>query len=153
MASAVPRLVVDASVAAKWYLLDEDYADQAGALLNQFRQGAIGLVAPQQIRYEVPSAITVATRGRAPRLTLEQGRRAIEEFLALDLETIRGDEVVRLAYDLVHEYGCAFYDALYLALAQDLGVPFITADGRLYRRVRAIPTVLWIGDSLPQLRR
>ena len=51
-----------------------------------------------------------------------------------------------LAYDLVHEYGCAFYDALYLALAQEMGVSFITADGRLYRRVRAIPTVLWIGD-------
>ena len=146
MASAVPRLVVDASVAVKWYLLDEDYADQAGALLSQFRQGAIKLAAPTHIRYEVASAITVATRGRAPRLTLEQGRRAIEEFLALDLETTGDAKIVRLAYDLVHEYDCAFYDALYLALAQEMGVPFITADGRLYRRVRAIPTVLWIGD-------
>ncbi len=146
MASTVPRLVVEASVAAKWHLPDEDYADQAGALLSQFHQGRIKLVAPEQIRYEVPSAITVATRGRSPRLTLEQGRRAIEEFLALDLETIRGDELVRLAYGLAHEYGCAFYDALYLALAQEMGVPFVTADGRLYRRVRAIPTVLWIGD-------
>lgn len=146
MTSAVPRLVVDASVAAKWHLPDEDYADQARALLSQFHQGRIRLVAPEQIRYEVPSAITVATRGRAPRLTLAQGRRAIEEFLALDLETVRGDEIVRLAYDIVHEYDCAFYDALYLALAQEMGVPFITADGRLYRRVKAIPTVLWIGD-------
>ena len=125
---------------------DEDDTDKAGALLGQFRQGEIELVAPEQIRYEVASAITVATRGRAPRLTLEQGRRAIEEFLALGLETVRGGRIVRLAYDLGHEYDCAFYDALYLALAQEMGVPFITADGRLYRRVRAIPTVLWIGD-------
>ena len=88
MALDVLTLVVDASVAAKWYLPDEDYADQASALLGHFRQGKIKLVAPEQIRYEVPSAITVATRGRAPRLTLEQGRRAIEEFLALDLETL-----------------------------------------------------------------
>ena len=146
MALDVPTLVVDASVAVKWYLSDEDYADQAGALLSQFRQGDIKLVAPEQIRYEVASAITVATRGRAPRLTLEQGRRAIGEFLALDLETLGDDELVRLAYGITHEYDCAFYDALYLALAQEMGVPFITADGRLYRRVRAIPTVLWISD-------
>ncbi len=146
MASAVPRLVVDASVAVKWYLLDEDYADKSGALLSRFLRDEIELAAPEQIRYEVASAITVATRGRAPRLTLEQGRRAIEAFLALDLETLGDDDLVLLAYDLVHEYGCAFYDALYLALAQEMGVPFVTADGRLYRRVRTIPTVLWIGD-------
>ena len=146
MTPDVPPLVVDASVAVKWYLPDEDDADKSGALLGQFRQGEIELVAPEQIRYEVASAITVATRGRAPRLTLEQGRRAIEEFLALGLETVRGGRIVRLAYGLAHEHDCAFYDALYLALAQELGVPLITADGRLYRRVRAIPTVLWIGD-------
>ena len=146
MTPDVPTLVVDASVAVKWYLPDEDDADKSGALLGQFRQGEIELVAPEQIRYEVASAITVATRGRAPRLTLEQGRRAIEEFLALGLETVRGGRIVRLAYGLAHEYDCAFYDALYLALAQELGVPLITADGRLYRGVRAIPTVLWIGD-------
>ena len=146
MALDVPTLVVDASVAAKWYLPDEDYANQASALLGHFRQGKIKLVAPEQIRYEVPSAITVATRGRAPRLTLEQGRRAIEEFLALELEALGDDDLVILAYEIAHEYGCAFYDALYLALAQELGVPFITADGRLFRRVRALPTVLWIGD-------
>ena len=146
MASAVPRLVVDASVAVKWYLLDEDHADKAGALLSRFLQDEIELAAPEQIRYEVASAITVATRGRAPRLTLEQGRRAIEEFLAVQLDTVRGGRIVRLAYSLAHEYDCAFYDALYLALAQEMGVPFITADGRLYRRVRTIPTVLWIGD-------
>lgn len=146
MTPAVPRLVVDASVAVKWYLPDEEYTVQARGVFRRYERGEIKLAAPTHIRYEVASAITVATRGRAPRLTLEQGRQAIEEFLALDLETTGDTKIVRLAYGLAHEYGCAFYDALYLALAQEMGVPFITADGRLYRRVRAIPTVLWIGD-------
>ena len=146
MASAVPTLVVDASGAAKWYLPDEEYTSQARGVFRRYERGEVKLAAPTHIRYEVASAITVATRGRAPRLTLEQGRQAIEEFLALALETTGDAKIGILAYDLVHEYGCAFYDALYLALAQDLGAPFITADGRLYRRARAIPTVLWIGD-------
>ncbi len=59
---------------------------------------------------------------------------------------MRGGRIVRLAYGLAHEYDCAFYDVLYLALAQELDVPFITADGWLYRRVRELPAVPWIGD-------
>ena len=146
MASAATRLVVDASVAVKWYLPDEEYTAQARGIFRRYERGEIRLAAPTHIRYEVASAITVATRGRAPRLSEERGRQAIEEFLALNLETTSDARIVRLAYGLAHEYECAFYDALYLALAQEMGVPVITADGRLFRRVREIPTVLWIGD-------
>lgn len=48
-----------------------------------------------------------------------------------------------------HRYGCALYDALYLALAQQLGLPFVTADAKLYRLIRARPEVVWIGDYPP----
>ena len=75
--------VVDASVAAKWHLTDEENTEQARSLLPRFGHGELELWAPEQIRYEVPSAITAATIGKRPRITQEQGREAIEEFLAL----------------------------------------------------------------------
>lgn len=146
MSSDAEAAVVDASVAVKWHLTDEEDADKAADLLAQFVRGQIVLVAPDQIRYEVPSAIAAATLGRRPRLTPGQGRDAVEEFLALGVRTIGDQELILAAYSLVHQYGCAFYDALYLALAQRLQLSLVTADRKLYQRVGYLPEVVWVGD-------
>jgi predicted nucleic acid-binding protein len=145
-AAEASQLVVDASVAIKWHLVDEEHVEAAATLLRQFMQGEVELVAPAHIRYEVPSAIIVATGGRDPRLTIEQGREAIEEFLTLGLRTIDTDELILSSFPLVHQYTIAFYDALYLALSRELGIPFLTADSRLYQRITSLPNVIWIGD-------
>lgn len=149
MAEAVKAptaLVVDASVAAKWHLQDEEYAAEALALLTRYVNGEIELVAPDQIRYEVPSTITVATLGRSPRLTRSVAEAAIAQFLALGLTTVNTDALIQAAFPLVHHHTIAFYDALYLALSHALTIPFITADRKLYQRLTAQPQVIWIGD-------
>lgn len=46
----------------------------------------------------------------------------------------------------MHQYGCALYDALYLALAQRFRLRLITADRDFYQRVRSLPAVVWIGN-------
>lgn len=142
-------LVVDASVATKWHLKDEEHEDQALAILELFAGGELELKAPDQIRYEVSSSIAVATRGATPRLTKEQGEDAISEFLELGLDTVSDDALILEAYALVHRYGCALYDALYLALSQRFSVPFVTADRKLYRLLDVLPYVVWVGDYSP----
>ena len=72
--SSIPLYVIDASVAAKWLLPDEPDADLAVAILTEFREGRTALVAPNQIRYEVPSAIRNAFRTK--RLTQQAGRQS-----------------------------------------------------------------------------
>ena len=129
-AAEASQLVVDASVAIKWHLVDEEHAEAAAALLRQFMQGVVELVAPAHIRYEVPSAIIVATGGRDPRLTIEQGREAIEEFLTLGLSTIDTNELILSSFPFVHQYTIAFYDALYLALSRELGVWVVRLPGK-----------------------
>ena len=142
-------VVVDASVATKWHITDGEHTDKARLLLTRFAQGKTELIAPDYIRYEVPSAITVATQGRKPRLTQQQGQEAIEEFLSLQIRTLDSSELVLSAYPLVHQHGCALYDALYLSLGNRLKVPFITADRRFYRRIQHLPSIIWIGDYSP----
>jgi len=142
-------LVVDASLATKWHLSGEEYTDKARLILRRFAQGQTQIVAPLHICYEVPSAIIAATLGPKPRISHEQGQEAIEEFLALDLQTFDTAELILAAYALVRRYGCAFYDALYLALAQQLAVPLVTADRRFYQRIRHLPNVVWLGDYTP----
>lgn len=145
MLGTVDALVVDASVAVKWHLLDEDHGERANELLTRFSRGELVLLAPEHIRYEVPSAITTATRGSRPRLTLEQGRQAIEEFLALGLTTVSDAALVVAAFHVAHRYAIALYDALYVALAHRVGCTLVTADRRLYERVGHLPSVQWIG--------
>jgi predicted nucleic acid-binding protein len=137
-------LVVDASVAAKWHLRDEQHATAALALLTHFTAGQVALFAPEHIRYEVAATLTSATLGNRPRLRRRVAERSIDAFLALGVQTVGTDALIRDAFRLVHQYRVAFYDALYLALARDLDIPLITADRRFYQRVRQLPTMIWI---------
>ncbi len=149
MVATAELLVVDASVATKWHLPDESDADRALLLLDRFAGGEVQLIAPQHIGAEVPSAITVATRGRHARLRPDQADAAIDEFLAIALPTVDDDQLVRAAAAAAHEYGCAYYDGLYLALAQRLGVRLILADERFHVRIQHLPFVLWLADYAP----
>jgi len=142
-------LVIDASVATKWHLTGEEHTDKARLILRRFSQGEIRLLAPSHIRVEVPSAISAATLGRTARITPQQGQAAIEEFLSIELQTVESAELVLPAYSLVHQHRVSLYDALYLALAEQLGVPLVIADRSFYQRVRTLPTVLWLGDYSP----
>ena len=142
-------LVVDASVAAKWHLKDEEEADKALLLLQRFTQGKVELFAPDYIRYEVAAAITFASSGRRPRIQPELAREAIEAFLALGLNTLNSNQLILESFPLVQQYNCALYDGLYLALKNRLNLPFITADGKLYQRIRHLPTIIWLGNYSP----
>ncbi len=149
MNQIIESFVVDASVATKWHLRDEQNADKALLMIIRFREGRTDLWAPYHIRYEVSSAITRATRGRGQRISSIVGRQEIEAFLALGIKTVYDDSVVFDAYTLAHQYNCGFYDALYLALALQLSVPLVTADESFYRAIQGHPSVIWIGDYSP----
>lgn len=149
MASDTDALVVDASVAAKWYLVDEVGAEAAKIVLTRFSAGTLLLLAPNYIRYEVPAVLTVASLGGAPRITRGEAKRAINDFLALGLRTVESDDLISLAHDLSHDLKCVYYDALYLAVSQRFDTPFITADRRLYERIRHLSRVIWLGRYRP----
>src|SRR5438874_10260310 len=76
----------------------------------------------------------VAARWGLIRLSVELGKLAVQKFLSLGVRVVDDDELIVNAYDLVHRYGCAVYDALYLALSQRLRIPLLIADRRLHQR-------------------
>ncbi len=148
MASPAKGLVLDASVAVKWHLKDEEYAAESALLLTQFAQGRVELFAPSHINYEVASAVSVATLRQPPRLSQDEGREAVQEFIALGIRTVDDPALSLEAYDLVHRHGIALYDALYLALSLRLQIPLMNADRRLQQRLGQLPNVVWIGHYI-----
>jgi len=143
---AVDTLVLDASVAVKWVLTDEDHVEESTNILDKFTNGDLNLIAPTQIRYEVPNAITVASRRQPPRINPADAKLAIEYFLSLGIQTVDSDDMITLAFDLSRQHGCALYDALYLALSQQLGIPVLTADNAFYQKGKQLPNVIWVAD-------
>lgn len=139
-----PQFVVDASVAAKWYLND----DQALEVLRHFLQGKISLLAPDHIRYEVPSAVRNAIRRE--RVDPAAAREATSIFLGLGLHTTRSSSLILLGHDQAMKFGCSLYDGLYLALAEMSRCPLLHADRKLRHALNGrFPLELWIADYQP----
>jgi len=123
-------IVVDASVAVKWFAIELD-TPLARALLDRSER----LLAPELIATEVSAALTKKVRRRL--LSAEDARKHVQAWLAalaagaLILTETEGDlpASTELALELSHP----LYDCLYLALAMRLDASLITADERFAR--------------------
>ena len=141
----IPGYILDASIAMKWYLDDEDHTSESDAILTAFREGQITLYAPDHIRYEVANALRNAVRRE--RIADARGREALSEFLSWQIPTVGGDALVRAGYEIAIRYSCALYDGLYLALAENTDLPLIHADLRLHNTLgRRFSAEVWIED-------
>src|SRR5438034_8563576 len=87
------RLVVDATVAAKWFLKDplETDTDLADEILIAMLAGDIELHAPRIICYEVPGLLARACLTRPPgtgaaRLAMERAVQCVQEFFGLPIQ-------------------------------------------------------------------
>lgn len=148
-ASNLPLFVVDASVAVKWVLLDEPDTQLAERLLEDFREGRVGLVAPVHLRFEVPSAVRNAVR--AHRLTAIEGQVAVDRFLSASIPTVDDDPLIEAGYELAVRVNCSLYDGCCVALAELLRVPLVHADLRLRNALgTTFPLGLWLDDYVPQ---
>lgn len=119
-------LVVDASIAAMWFL-DEPMSAQAA----RFLESPTPLAAPDLIQLDVGNVLARAVKAGA--LAAADARQALAGLgpPILDLHSSAGlaDEALALAL----RQGGSVYDAAYLALAIRLECPLVTHDAELAR--------------------
>jgi predicted nucleic acid-binding protein len=128
-------VVVDASVAFKWLIPDRSEADvpAAKAILAEHMEAKVRIVVPSLLFYEVGN-ILLYGRVRPPAAQVEG---ALADLFLLPLEVVSPTASdAQAASGLAAQHGITFYDATYLALAESQDCDFVTADGRLYRKVR-----------------
>lgn len=138
-------VVVDASVAAKWFLPEngEALVDQAAALLDQYDRRGIQFVVPDLFYVEIASAIWKAVRvGRVSRAF---GDQALVLLTQREFATIPSLKLLDGAFQIAAEYGRTVYDSLYVALAVQTKSQLITADERLANSLAAHFPVKWLG--------
>jgi predicted nucleic acid-binding protein len=82
-------------------------------------------------------------------ISLEEGLLAIDDLLALDIETIPLDaQLCRSAFDWANRLGQSrAYDGFYMALSERLKAELWTADERLANTAQqvGVPWARWIG--------
>ena len=151
----VKQAVIDASVALKWRLRDEEATSQADALLDDFLTNKLDLCTPTLFDYEIANALKVAvTMGR---LTEDEALTAIADFQQYDITRCDFREIQSLAFQLAYQHRRSVYDGAYVALAQTKRLWFYTGDKKLFNAVgKTLPEVRWIGDyqfdSIPDKR-
>ena len=142
-------VVVDASLAVKW-LVEEEDSDKAHAVLQSWVTQDISRLAPYLLPFEVANALhRRVVRGD---LSVGESSRMIARLLGsrLELHQTPGLHVRALEMANRLKQGAA-YDAHYLALAESFDCELWTADERFFRAASSgVDNVRWLGDySVP----
>ena len=145
------EVVPDASVVAKWFLPHEQGSAHAHTILAAAETANLRFAAPDQMRTEVVRVLQLAVRERL--YSADEGLARVHAFIDLPVTYLPNELLLEEAFALSCEYRIAFYDSLYLALAQLIDVPFVTADLRFMNlaRQRSLPLTVWYEDFAPGL--
>jgi predicted nucleic acid-binding protein len=137
-------LVLDASVAAKWFVLPgEPLEQEAIHLLAACQNGALEFLVPDLFWAEMSQIFWKAVR------TGRSGKQQAEDSLAMlqqqQFPTFPSASLVESAFAIAHKFDRSFYDSLYVALAVTRRATLITADERLANALAAHLPVKWLG--------
>lgn len=125
------RFVLDASVVLTWCFPDENAA-MAQHVAGMFKRGDTALV-PSFWPHEVLNALLVGEKRK--RISKELVRSFLDDLATLPivLEQFPAGVVFDRIQHLSREHGLTAYDAAYLDLALDSGLPLATLDEDLVR--------------------
>jgi predicted nucleic acid-binding protein len=137
-------VVVASCVVAKWVLPEPD-SNLAVALFHDVTgRGERLLVLDVAI---VEAANAVWKQEHRGLIDAAEANHLIEELLAFSLHVRRANRLLPAAMEIAVEYDRSVYDALFVALCDDLGLPGVTADEPLWRAVHAdFPNIVLLRD-------
>lgn len=134
--------VVDASVAIKLFVVEED-SDKATRLFER-------LTEEQPARFYVPDLFYVECANilwkyvRRFGYEADSARQDIPDLAAFDLVVVSTADLLETALNIALTHDTTAYDGCYVALAQQLRLPLITADAPLARKMRDSDVIVQI---------
>jgi predicted nucleic acid-binding protein len=141
----VIAVVVDASVAAKWFLPsnNEPLVDEAFHLLRRYTVGELRILVPDLFWAELGNVLWKSAR--LGRCTESAARAALASLRDRNLTTVSSLMLIETAFDIATTFGRTVYDGLYVALAVASRAQMITADEKLANALAARLPVKWLG--------
>ena len=137
--------ILDASVAAKWFLppSGETLCQEALRLLDDYSTGRLRLLVPDLFWPEFGNILWKAARiGRISRESAELSLVALAER---SISTAPTRALLRTAFAIATAFDRTVYDGVYVALAVASNAPLVTADERLANALAAQFPIRWLG--------
>ncbi len=135
-------IVIDASVAAKWFFNEEHSGAALTLLDNSFE-----LVAPDFFFLEMDSLLCKRTRRQE--LSIREAFEMEDEIRSMPIQSHPSAALREKAFVLALETRNSIYDCLYLALAEALETRVVTADRKFFQSLQDGPLrdrMLWVED-------
>jgi predicted nucleic acid-binding protein len=136
--------VVDASVAAKWFI-PELHKDKADQLLRDFLTDKAEFTAPDLLVPEMGNLL--CSRCKRGDMTPTEAAERYRTFLSLNIPLHPSSPLAAAALPTAISEHRSVYDMLYVTLAQQKGCSFVTADQKLVNALgKKFACIQWIGD-------
>jgi predicted nucleic acid-binding protein len=136
-------VVVDASVAAMWFL-PEPRSELAASLLD----APCEIVAPDLLHIEVANAFLKAARRGA--IDSTDAAAALARLAAPSVRFEHSGSYAETAFELAERHGGSVYDGVYIALAKALSATIATNDTELAQTARSAAVPVWhLADPPP----
>ena len=138
-------VVLDASVAAKWFLPAEfePLSREAAQLFRRFSEGELKFVVPDLFWAEFGNILWKYTRiGRCDSAVASQ---AVTSLLSCKIGALPTAELLEMAVAIARSFERTVYDSLYIATAIQTKTELITADERLVNALSLHFPVRWLG--------
>lgn len=135
--------VLDTSVVAKWYSKkDEEDLEKAIKLRESYFNKEIKIFIPDLVFYELSNVLRYNKK-----ITEEDTKNALESLFYMQFEIIYPDfEIIKLAICYAYQKDITVYDSIFISVAKLLKAEFITADYKLYNKIKDLDFVKDIKD-------
>lgn len=121
---------------AKWFVKEED-SSQAMVFQEGHTSGKEEVAVPDLLFYEVANVLRYK-KNVAVAVTED----ALEILYDMELAVFSHTMIIKEAFHFARFYDTSIYDAAYAVLADLFGWRFITADKRLYQKLKTLPKVV-----------
>ena len=125
------KLVVDASVAVKWFAT-EKYSEKALKIRDAYFRGELKLIAPDLIYYEIANALRFHRKLKFSKNDIVNAVNSIK-LLHITCSPNRLDWLK--ASELSLDFNINIYDAIYIAFAVNRECRLVTSDEKLYNKL------------------
>ncbi|MGB7925143.1 MAG: type II toxin-antitoxin system VapC family toxin [Pyrinomonadaceae bacterium] len=138
------NLVVDSSVAVKWFIV-EPYSVEARRILDGYEDGTLSFLAPDLINAEFGNIIWKKHLFQG--LAAADAQNIMDDFRALRLNITATAALLDDAYKIAVAHRRTVYDSLYLALSLRENCRFVTADEKFANAAgSAFPNIVWLAQ-------